>query len=154
MRSRGLLITSTLLAAVALFSSCQRNQATPPEAHGPLPAPPSGELKFAGAAPVHPFAKQVGNYFARTVFETDGPKNSRIEVREVLIPPQTKSAVEALPGPAIIDAALGEVTVSIGDKPEKLASGAIRALEGGQALQLENTDSRPAMVRLYVIRAR
>src|ERR1700690_2456703 len=150
MRNKNVLIAATLVLAAAGFTSCQRNQAQPPVAHGPLPPPPAGEFKFAGAAPVHPLAKQTGNYFGRTVFETDGPGNSHIEVRDVLIPPQAKSAVEALPGPAILDAATGEVTVLIGDKPEKLAMGAIRSLEGGQALQLENSDSHPAMVRLYV----
>src|SRR5713226_3849210 len=115
MRSRGFLIADALiLAAAACFVACQRGPRNAYVAHGPLP-PPTGQLKYAGTPPAHPFAKQTGNNYARTVFETDGPGNSHIEVRDLLIPPRSKSIVAALPGPAVMDMASGTTTVSTGD---------------------------------------
>jgi hypothetical protein len=102
----------------------------------------------------HPFTKQAGNLFARTVFETDGPGNTHIEVRDVLLPPRSKTSIEPLPGPAVIDPAYGKATISTGNKSEMLAAGTIRSLPAGQSLAFENPDSGPAMVRLYIIRAR
>ena len=155
MRTPGPLIAAALiLAAASCFTACQRSPQNAPLVNRPLPPPPAGELKYAGTPPAHPFAKQTGNYYARTVFETDGPGNSHIEVREFLIPPRSTSSVAALPGSAVMDPATGKATVSIGDKPEKLDVDAMRSLPAGQALQFENPDSRPAMIRLYVIRGR
>jgi hypothetical protein len=156
MRTPGLLITDfLLLAAVACFTACQRSpQNVAPLVNRPLPPPPTGELKYAGTPPANPFAKQTGNYYGRTVFETDGPGNSHIEVRDVLIPPHSTSSVEALPGPAVVDPTTGKATVSIGDKPETMAVEAMRSLPAGQVLRFENSDSRPAVIRLYVIRGR
>lgn len=155
MRNLGALVPSALiLAALACFNACQQNPQKPAVAHGTLPPPPVGQLKYAGTPPAHPFARQAGNYYARTAFETDGPDNSHIEVRDVLIPPRSKSAVAALPGPAILDLATGTATILTGDKPETLAVGTMRSVPPNQVLQFENPDSRPAIVRLYVIRGR
>jgi hypothetical protein len=156
MQTPGFLITKTLILGVTIcFIGCRQNPDTPSVVNRPLPPPPAGELTYAGALPAHPFAKQAGNHFARTVFETDGPSNSHIEVRDVLIPPRSKSTVEALPGPAVIDpAGASNVTLSTGDNPEALAGGALRPLPAGQALAFENSDSHPATVRLYIIRSR
>jgi hypothetical protein len=155
MRSKGARIASLfILAAVACLSACKQSQPEPAVAHGSLPPPPAGQLQYAGPPLKQPFTKQAGNYFARTVFETDGPGNSHIEVRDVLIPPQAKGKLEALPGSAVIEAATGTVTLSTGDHAEALATGAMRSLPAGQELQFENSDSRPANIRLIVIRAR
>ena len=159
MRSPGLLIAAALiLMSGAAFSGCAapRQKDTPPTTFSrPLPTPPSGELQFAGNPPAHPFEKQEGGHYARTVFETDGPGNSHIEVREVLIPPHAKATVAALPGSAIIDpGGTTGVTLATGDKPMALADGAMRSLPAGQALAFENSDANPATVKLYIIRSR
>jgi len=157
MRDPGPLIIAAALLSTAAFTGC----AAPPPRNTPsrtisrpLPTPPPGELKFAGIPPAHPFEKQDGNHFARTVFETDGPSNSHIEVRDVLIPPHAKATVAALPGPVVIDpAGTDNVTLSQGGKPEALG-GAMRQVPAGQALAFENSNSQPVTVRLYVIRSR
>jgi hypothetical protein len=123
-------------------------------AHGPLPPPPPGPLKFAGAPPEHPFHKEPGNVFERTIFQTDGPNSSRIEIRDLLVPPRTKSQIAALPGPAVLEIATGTATMSLGEKPESIVSGAMRSVPGGKPVQVENPDDHPAILRLYVIQAR
>lgn len=152
-RSR-FLIAGALISIIS-FTSCQRSgQNAPPRVTAPLPPPPAGELKYAGVPPAHPFAKQGANLFTRTVFETDGPGNMHIEVRDVLIPPHTKSTVEALPGPVVVVPASGKATLPGGKQADAATEGAIRSVPAGQPLELENSESGPAMVRLYVIRAR
>lgn len=133
----------------------QKSQPNPPIVTRPLPPPPAaGELKYAGNPVPHPFTKQEGNYFVRTAFETDGPGSSHIEVRDILIPPKAKSTVAPLPGSAVMDLSNGKVTLAMGDKNEELSGGPMRALPGGQALEFENTESQPASIRLFIIRAR
>jgi hypothetical protein len=155
MRNRNGLITRTAILLVAgCLIACRQSEPGPASASGTLPPPPNGELAYGGAPIKDPFTQQPGNYLARTVFQTDGPGNSHIEVRDLLIPPQTKSTVEALPGSAVVEPVTGQLTLSAGNKPEMLALGAMRSLPAGQALQIENSDSRPANIRLYVVRAR
>jgi hypothetical protein len=159
LRGRSFLVAGTLLVAAVSFTACKRNpsksQPPPPIVNKPLPPPPPpAEAKYAGASPAHPFAKQPGAYYARTLFESDAPGNSHVEIRDVLIPPRSKSNLAALPGSAVMDLAAGQVSVSIGGKAEGVAAGTMRSLPAGQALALENADSHPAIVRLYVIRAR
>lgn len=155
MPSRSILIACALvIAAVSGFTTHQRSEPTPPIVNKPLPPPPRGELKYAGNPVEHPFTKQEGNHFDRTAFEADGPGNSHIEVRDILIPPKAKSTVAALPGSAVMDLSNGKVTLTLGDKREELRGGPMRALPGGQALEFENTDSQPAAIRLFIIRAK
>jgi hypothetical protein len=155
MPSRSFLIAYALIvAAVAGFTVYQRSEPTPPIVNKPLPPPPSGELKYAGNPVAHPYMKQEGSYFARTVFEIDGPNNSHIEVRDILIPPKSKSTVAALPGSAVMDLSEGKATLTISGKREELSEGLMRSLPAGQALEFENTESRAATIRLYIIRGR
>jgi hypothetical protein len=111
-------------------------------------------LKYAGNPVPHPFTRQEGNHFARTEFETDGPGNSHIEIRDILIPPKAKSTVASLPGSAVMDLSNGKVTLAMGGKREELSGGPMRALPGGQSLEFENAESQPATIRLFIIRAR
>ena len=143
-----------LLAVAVCFTACQQSQPSGTVGPRPLPPPPTGDVKFAGAPPAHPYAKAEGNYFARTAFETDGPADSHIEIRDVLIPPHGKSEVAELAGAAIAELESGNATVSSGDRHDALAPGAQRALASGRTLQFENPDARPAVVRLYIIRER
>jgi hypothetical protein len=154
MRRYVVIAAALMLPVLGCSTIPQKNQPNPPIITKPLPPPPSGELKYVGNPVAHPYAKQEGNYYARTVFESDGPSNSHIEVRDILIPPKSKSTVTALPGSAVMDLSEGRATLSIGEKHEELAEGLMRSLPAGQALEFENPDSGPATIRLYIIRGR
>ena len=97
---------SVILIAISIFSiitvgitACRGRARNVFVAHGPLPPPPSGPLKFVGKPPEHPFHREAGNIFTRTIFQTTGPDNLRIEVRDFLIPPHGSGQIAALPGP-------------------------------------------------------
>jgi len=117
--------------------------------HGVLPAPPPGELKFAGEIPNNPFRVESGNTLARTVFQTSGPSNSRIEVREFLILPQEETNLGAQTGPMLVQVESGAGTVSINNKLEELAASTVRAISAGQATSFRNVGARPLALRVY-----
>jgi hypothetical protein len=155
MANRGVFVAAALyLCSAAWLAGCQTNAEEPASVHGSLPRPPSGELKFAGTPNPKPFVRQTGDYFARTVFEADGPGGSHIEVRELLIPPRTKSTVAPLPGPAVYESLTEIVIAGASEARQRLAAREMRSLEAGHELQIENPDSRPADIRLYLIRSR
>jgi len=153
MRSPAFSVVLSGSIILAGLSGCRGRSQNAFVAHGPLPPPPTGQLTFAGTPPARPFQKEPGNLFARTIFEADGPQNSRIEVRDLLIPPRGKSQIAALPGPAMFELTSGSATIVLNEKPQEL-DGTIRSLPAGTAVSIENTGALPAMVRLYVIRAR
>jgi hypothetical protein len=153
-RCRLLIANALVLVAATASVDCRReNTPTPPIVNRPLSLP-AGELRYAGTPPAHPFAKQAESLYTRTVFETDAPGHSHVEVRDILIPPTSKSTLAPLPGSAVMDLASGKVALSIGGNSEAMEANAIRSLPAGQTVAIENTDSRPATVRLYIIRAR
>jgi len=155
MRIQASEVAYALVLAGGLFlSSCQQSSQKPSVIRRPLSPPPPGNLKYAGAPPLQPFASRPGNHYARTVFETDGPGNSHLEVRDILVPPRSRSSIAVLPGFAVLDLAASKATVSVGGKLQTAPAGRIQSLPMGQSLDLENSDLRPAIVRLYVFRAR
>jgi hypothetical protein len=152
MQSQVVIVARVLLVlALAGLGACDRNRQDALAQEQPTPP---GTLKFAGTPPVHPFHSEGGNYYSRTIFETDGPKYSHIEVRDILVPPRTKSQLAPLPGPAIIELRTGNLTLATGTSPEALVAGTIYQLAAGQPIKLENPDAIPAIVRLYLIQAR
>jgi hypothetical protein len=125
-------------------------------ASGPLPSP-SGQVTFAGSTPEHSFHLKEGNVLARIVFEMAAPSNSHIQVRDVMLPPNAKSKLPALPGPALVEVYSGEGTMSVGEKAEKgdgLTAGNMRSVPAGQMLAFENQGALPLVLRLYVFEAK
>jgi hypothetical protein len=126
-------------------------------AGGPLPPPPSGQVTFAGSTPEHSFHLEEGNVLARIVFETAAPSNSHVQVRDVMLPPNGKSKLAALPGPALVDVYSGDGTMGLGEKAEKserLTAGNWRPIPVGQELAFDNQGALPLVLRLYIFEAK
>jgi hypothetical protein len=126
-------------------------------ASGPLPPPPSGQVTFAGSTPEHSFHLEEGNVLARVVFETAAPSNSHVQVRDVILPPNAKSKLAALPGPALVEVYSGDGTMALGEKAEKsdrLTGGNMRSVPAGQVLAFDNQGALPLVLRLYVFEAK
>ena len=139
------------LTLVLLFVACNRKAFV---AHGPVPAPPSQQVTFAGSTPSPPFHLDEGNVLSRIAFQAAGPSNSVIEVRDYLLPPHAKSRVGALPGPALLDIYSGEGALSLGqqgEKGERLVPGQMRSIPAGQALVFDNQGEHPMAVRAFVL---
>ena len=124
---------------------------------GPLPPPPSGQVAFAGSTPEHSFHLEEGNVLARTVFEAAAPSNSHIQIRDVMLPPNAKSKLAALPGPALVEVYSGDGTMALGEKAERsdrLTAGNMRSVPAGQVLAFDNQGALPLVLRLYVFEAK
>jgi quercetin dioxygenase-like cupin family protein len=139
------------LAFVLLLTSggSAQEQSNPPL----LPPPPPGPLVFAGTPPEHPFRPTAGNVFISDVFATPGPSNTRIEVRDVLVPPSEQGQVAALPGPAVLEVLQGQGSLSLQGEEQPLADGGIGFVPAGQLLAITNTTPRPMLLRLTLFEA-
>ena len=126
-------------------------------ASGPLPPPPSGQIKFAGSTPEYSFHLEECNVLARIVFEAAAPSNSHLQVRDVMLPPNAKSKLAALPGPALVEVYSGDGTMALGEKAEKsdrLTAGNMRSVPAGQVLAFDNQGALPLVLRFYVFEAK
>ena len=56
----------------------------------------------------------------RTIFRDQGPDNSNIEIREVIIGARALVRLDPLPGPALIDLRSGEGSLQAGDRSIQL----------------------------------
>ena len=126
--------------------------------NNPLPPPPQGAaITFAGPIPVNSFHVEGDNVLARTVFETDAPSNSHVEIRDYMFPPNAKSKLSGLPGAAVLDVYSGEGTLSVGEDGaggEHLVPAAVKSLPAGQSLVIDNKGALPFVVRVYVFEAK
>jgi hypothetical protein len=126
--------------------------------NNPLPPPPQGNaITFAGKTPANSFHVEGDNVLARTVFETDAPSNSHVQIRDYMFPPNAKSKLAALPGAAVLDVYSGEGTLSVGEQDsagEHLAAAAVKSLPAGQSLTIDNKGAVPFVVRVYVFEAK
>lgn len=151
----GLLVLVILGITWYTYRSTTREAFLPRE---PLPAPPASEqIVYAGQPPEHSFHLEEGNILVRKVFETAAPSNSHLEIRDVLLPPNSASKLAALPGPALLEFYSGEGTLGIGEKPKKteaLTSERLRAIPSGQGLAFENKGATPLVLRLYILEAK
>jgi hypothetical protein len=120
-------------------------------------APSSGEIVYAGHPPEHSFRLEQNNVLVRTVFETTAPSNSHLEIRDVLLPPNSQSKLPALPGPALIEFYSGEGTITVGETAEKsevLTSEILRSVPSGQGLAFDNKGTTPLVLRFYIFEAK
>jgi hypothetical protein len=91
------------------------------------------------------------------VFETTAPSNSHLEIRDVLLPPNSQSKLPALPGPALIEFYSGEGTITVGETAEKsevLTSEILRSVPSGQGLAFDNKGTTPLVLRFYIFEAK
>jgi quercetin dioxygenase-like cupin family protein len=157
MRRFFLLVLVLLVVATAAWLGYRYANRRAFLASGPLPPPPSGQVTFAGSTPEHSFHLEEGNVLARTVFEAVTPSNSHVQVRDVMLPPNAKSKLAALPGPALVEVYSGEGTMALGEKAEKsdrLTAGNMRSVPAGQVLAFDNQGALPLVLRLYVFEAK
>jgi hypothetical protein len=151
-----LLLILIVLAGIGWFGYSYYNRQAL-LSNSPLPPPPQGTITFAGPTPANSFHVEGDNVLARTVFETDAPSNSHVEIRDYMFPPNAKSKLAALPGAAVLDVYSGEGTLSVGEQDsagEHLAAAAVKSLPAGQSLIIDNKGALPFVVRVYVFEAK
>ena len=158
MRHRALLLVVLIvLAGIGWFGYSYYNRQAL-LSNNPLPPPPQrNAITFAGKTPAFSFHLEEGNVLARTVFETDAPSNSHVQIRDYMFPPNAKSKLAALPGAAILDVYSGEGTLSVGSESSEgvhLVPAAVKSLPAGQNVDINNQGALPFVVRVYIFEAK
>jgi len=139
-----------LLVLLLAVSACQPQKAL--EGHGLLPEAPPDQTTSAAPAPQAPFDQPLGNAaFARTVFQTQGPSNIEITVRDVIVGPHAEGLLAAAPGPVIIDLNSGSGSATAGGKTLELSFEQPASFPAGAAITLKNGGNIPLVARLYTL---
>jgi len=122
---------------------------------GPLPPPPSGTAAYVGQPPTNPFESlgtQEGSM--RTIFLGQGPDNSNIEIREVIIGARALVRLDPLPGQALVDLRSGEGSLQAGDRSIQLGVSNVISVASGVALEFRNSGDVPSVLRIYLVGVR
>ena len=122
---------------------------------GPLPLPPPGAAAYVGRPPAIPFERlgtQDGSM--RTIFRDQGPDNSNIEIREVIIGARALVRLDPLPGPALIDLRSGEGSLQAGDRSIQLGVSNVIPVASGVPLDFRNSSDVSSVLRIYLVEVR
>jgi quercetin dioxygenase-like cupin family protein len=143
---RPFLVLMLLLTAA---SGCQPEKAL--EGRGLLPDAPADQTASAAEPAKAPFDQPLGEgAFARTVFQTTGPSNIAVTVRDVIVGPQAEAPLAAA-GPVVIDVNSGSGTASSGGKTLDLSLGNAVSFPAGVAIAVKNTGDTSLVLRLYML---
>jgi hypothetical protein len=117
-----------------------------------LPPAPADQIAAPGPAPAAPFDQKLGNAaFARTVFQTAGPSNTEITIRDAIVGPHAEGQLSASGGPVLIDLHAGTGGAEVGGRGVELNLHHPAAFPAGTAVTLKNTGDTPLVVRLYTL---
>jgi hypothetical protein len=121
---------------------------------GPLPPPPSGAAAFVGRPPAIPFEK-LGTQDAlmRTIFRGQGPDNTNVEIREVIIGARAL-VLDPLPGQALVDLRSGDVSLQVGDRSIQLGVSNVISVAAGVPLEFRHSSDVPPVLRIYIVEVR
>lgn len=139
---------SAILAVVCLQTGCQ--QESGPQSTPLLAEASAGESHFSPSAAKNPY-KEVGkNLLERTIFETAGPSDLRIELRDLFVVPGTATEKVSLPGPAVLQVLGGEGKITVGEQPKELTVGAVTTLAQDTSFVLESRGVMPLVMRARI----
>jgi hypothetical protein len=122
---------------------------------GPLPPPPSGAAAYVGRPPEIPFERlgtQDGSM--RTIFQGQGPNNSNIEIREIIIGARAFVRLDPLPGQALVDLRSGEGSLQAGDRSIQLGVSNVISVASGVPIEFRNSSDVPSVLRIYLVEVR
>jgi hypothetical protein len=122
---------------------------------GELPSPSQDAPVFAGQPVAHPFEPLQGQPAAtRVLFEGPGPDNTQIVIRELLIGPKGHVHLDALRGPALIEAQSGNGRLRAGERLGELQIATATSVATGMPIELSNDGDDTLVIRLSVVEAR
>jgi hypothetical protein len=90
----------------------------------------------------------------RTIFQGQGPDNSNIEIREVIIGVRALVRLDPLSGQALVDLRSGEGSLQAGDRSLRLEVSNVRSVASGVPLEFRNSSDVPSVLRIYLVGVR
>jgi mannose-6-phosphate isomerase-like protein (cupin superfamily) len=108
------------------------------------------ETNFSSYTAKNPYKEVSTNLLARTVFEATGPAGTKIEVRDLFVPPGKTAEKVSLPGPALLEVLSGDGKMISGEKSQELRIGMTLAVAQGAVFSMESRDIEPLVLRARV----
>lgn len=99
---------------------------------------------------IHQFEPDEQGIFSRTLFSAPGPQAINVIVREVLVGPRRTQKMAPLSGPALVELIEGHGTIAIGNGPPQPIDNDFQVISADQVFVINNPNSRPIGIRLYV----
>jgi len=108
------------------------------------------ETNYSPYAPKNPYKEAGKNLLTRTVFETAGPAGTRIELRDLFVPPGAIAEKVSLPGPAVLEVLGGEGKITAAEKSQELAPGTSVTLAQDAVCSLESRGANALVLRARI----
>jgi hypothetical protein len=109
-----------------------------------LSRPPSA------SPPIHQFEPDEHSVLSRTLLSAPGPGDITVKVSEVLVGPRRSQNMPALAGPALLELFEGHGTIAIGNASPQPIDNDLQVISAGRLFVINNPNSRPIGIRLYV----
>jgi len=149
---RGTELAVTLCCAALTLTGCKAYSERGAKGVGLLPKPASAEQHFSNYQPKNPYSQLAPGLLSRKLFETPGPKGSRIEINDLLVGPKQHSASVTFPGIAICEVKSGQGTIKVGSNDQKLDLGTTFTVPKGTPVAIENATEVPLAIQVHMIR--
>ena len=124
-------------------------QRTPEREHVP-PLPPVAAGTSPGAAIPNAYDRLAEGILSRTRFATETGRNYNVEVRDLIVAPNKRSAETTFPGAAILLVRQGRGTVH-GVADGNLVPGRTLSIPEGTRFSIESSTEKHLIIRAYVV---
>ena len=150
---RRIVPTAIFCCAAMTLTGCKAYSERGAKGVGLLPKPTSAELHLSKYQPKNPYSQLAPGLLSRKLFETTGPKGSRIEINDLLVGPKQHSASVTFPGLAICEVKSGQGTMKVGSNDQKLELGTTFTIPKETPVAIENATEVPLAIQVHMIRA-
>jgi hypothetical protein len=122
---------------------------------GPLPSPPPNAAPSAESTPLGAFKRiEDQNGSVRVAFAGIGPGGARIELRDVVVAPDSSIRLDPVKGQVVIDTRSGEGLVKAGDLSARLDTTKVASIAAKGRLEVQNQGDVPLVMMIYVVEGR
>ena len=116
--------------------------------------PKPEEIKFSSYQPQNPYTQLVSGLLSRTLFSNPDADGTRVEVRDLLVGPNQKTASATLPGTAVCEVRSGDGVLTMGNKRQQFRMGEAFVIPEGENFTIANESEIPIGIRVHLISAR
>jgi len=122
---------------------------------GPLPSPPPNAAPFVESTSFEAFKRiEDQNGSIRVAFTGIGPGGARIEMRDVVVAPDSSIRIDPIKGQVVIDTRSGEGLVKAGDLSAMLDTTKVASITANGKIEVQNQGDVPLVMMIYVVEGR
>jgi hypothetical protein len=122
---------------------------------GPLPSPPPNAAPSVESTPFGAFKRiEDQNGSVRVAFAGVGPGGARIELRDVIVAPDSSIRLDPIKGQVLIDTRSGEGLAKAGDLSAMLDTTKVASITANGKIEVQNQSDVPLVMMIYVVEGR